>query len=111
MSGNQVAADQQCAAAFQLLPFAISLTMDRVSKLTEQLRIRQPHLSEDDFLTLEDYNGVNGHLGPPIMNEEEEDLEPEPEPLGDLKVERRNEPPKDGFSNENVELLGNEIGK
>ena len=94
--------------------------MDRISKLTEQLRIRQPHLSEDDFLALEDYNGVNGHLGPPIMNEEEEDLEPEPEPLDDLKVERRNEPPKDGFSNEpprdgfsneNVELLGNEIGK
>lgn len=87
--------------------------MDRVNKLTEQLRIRQPHLSEDDFLTLEDYNGVNGHLGPPIVNEEEEDLEPEPEPeaLGDLKVERLNEPPKDGFSNEKVELSGHEIGE
>lgn len=86
--------------------------MDRISRLTDQLRSRQPNLAEDDFSFLNGDNFLDG-VCPPNQSVEEDEDELRSISIQDLnlKVTPINAPPVDGFSNGFLEDYGTEIGK
>lgn len=101
----------------QLFPFLacsdhgrLLLIMDRIARLTAQLKLRQPNLPDEDFSTFERENVES--LGVPLPSQsDDEDTQPEEGDLGGLNVPRRFDEPVDGFSQGNLEITESEIGK